>query len=623
MLQDIRKSSQGTAAKVIIGLIVISFAGFGLQSILLDGGGGGVGEVNGESITPNEFNQALNTFQRRLGNSMGENFDPELLDPDRLKPQVIDSLVTRKLLVQSARAQDLAISEQGIGALISSMESFQVDGKFSPDLYRSTLANAGYDPAYFKHSLRDDMLINQVRDGLVGSEFATPVELELNTQIVLEQRDIRYLTIPQNKFEQADDPADAEIASYYADNQNSFMTEESVDLDYIELLVDDFREPVSENTLQEAYELQKQDARYSVQNRVSHILFSADSEGDISSRLAQAREELDKGVAFSEVAKKFSDDAGSANSGGDLGFSGGDALPEEMELALAALEIGQVSADVVTDAGIHLMVVTERNDAEIPSFESVRKDLEESIQLEEARVTLLRTVESLRDISFNADDLAAPAEELQLELKKAEGVARSISDGLFAFPALTTAAFSEDVLELGHNSEVMELPGEKFVVLRVRKQHTPEIQELATVRDQIVTTIKLDNAAQALRQEAERALIALRAGESVEQFALSQGYEWQVELGIDRRAVTVPPKVLQRAFDLPEPGEEIVANDIVIADNGDAVVVELVRVSPGVYDVLPASVKQQLQQQSSSELGGLLDTQYQRGLRENAEISVL
>ena len=182
MLQNIRKNAQGTASKIIIGLIVISFAGFGLQSILLDGGGGSVAEVNGEAITPNEFNQTLNTQQRRLAAMMGENLDPSMLDPDRLKPQVIESLVSRKLLMQSALEQDLRLSEREIGAFIGGMEEFQVDGKFSADAYRSALANAGYDPIYFKRSLSEDLVLTQMRNGLAGSDFATPVELALKCE---------------------------------------------------------------------------------------------------------------------------------------------------------------------------------------------------------------------------------------------------------------------------------------------------------------------------------------------------------------------------------------------------------------------------------------------------------
>lgn len=625
MLQDIRKNSQGTAAKVIIGLIVISFAGFGLQSILLDGGGGTIGEVNGEAITPSEFNQTLNTQQRRLAAQMGDNFDPNMLEPERLKPQIIESLVTRKLLRQSAQEHGLTVSERAIGKLIGQMDQFQVDGKFSPEAYRAALGNAGYEPVYFKQSLREDMVLNQMRSGLSGSEFVTPAEINLTAQIVLEQRDIRYLTIPQEKFAETADVTGPEIEAYYASNQERFLTPESVDLDYIELAAIDFVEAVEESVLQEAYELEKDDPRYQTQNRVSHILFAEDSKLglDIPSRLAQAQVLLAEGLPFSEVAKTASDDAGSASVGGDLGFSAGDAFPEEMEAALAELAVDEVSGPVVTDAGTHLLLVTERNAAVPPSFAELRPKLEERLALEEARVTLLRTVESLRDLSFNADDLNRPAEELSLEVKQEQGVARTQSSGLFAKPALLSEAFSEDVLQAGHNSAVIEVATDQYVVLRVRTHHEPEVQQIDTVKDAIVASIQRESAANALRQEAEALLAELREGQSIEALAAAHDYQWQVELGVDRRAATLPPEVLQRVFDLPAPKNEGTANALVLAGNGDAIVLELARVTPGSFESLPEAQQKQLSQEVGRQFGGLLDAQYLRRLRDAAQINVL
>ena len=137
MLQDIRQNIQGTAAKIIVGLIVISFSIFGIESILLGGGGGGVAEVNGEEISPVELQQAVNTAKRRLIGMMGDNVDPAMLDDERLTPQALEGLIARKLELQSAEELGLAVSEREVGAIIGGMEQFQIDGKFSPEMYTS------------------------------------------------------------------------------------------------------------------------------------------------------------------------------------------------------------------------------------------------------------------------------------------------------------------------------------------------------------------------------------------------------------------------------------------------------------------------------------------------------
>jgi peptidyl-prolyl cis-trans isomerase D len=619
MLQNIRQNIQGTAAKIVVGLIVISFSIFGIESILLGGGGGGVAEVNGEEISPQELQQSVNTQKRRLIAMMGDNIDPAMLDDERLGAQVLEELIRRRLLVQSAESMDLALSEEQIGMMVSTMAQFQVDGRFSPDLYKSVLANAGYTPAYFKQSLRNDVVVSQLRSGLAASDFATPAELNLNARIIGEQRDLRYLTIPRQNFEAELDISDQDIEAYYDENQAEFLSPESVDLEYIELLAEDFREAVDEDAILAAYEEEIASVQYQTESRVSHILFE-DPEDE---RLAQARARLAAGEDFGEVASELSDDIGSSGSGGDLGYTSGESFPSAMEEAIAALEPGVISEPVETDAGVHLLLVTDRKDGEAPDLETMRPQLEDRLQMDQARVELLRVVETLKDLSFNAEDLDSPAQELDLSVERVEGVTRSQAEGLFANASLLQAAFGEEVLQGGHNSDVIELSGDQWVVLRVRQHNEPQVRPLEEVREEIVGIIT-DNAARAaVSAEAERALRALRDGSSLEEVALAGGYEWQVELGVERSNTVVPPEVVQRAFQLPVPAEGESAADYVMTTTGDVRVFELARVTPGELETLPGTTQQALRQQVSAEYGTLVDAEYQSGLRARADITVM
>jgi peptidyl-prolyl cis-trans isomerase D len=622
MLQNIRQNIQGTTAKIVVGLIVITFGLFGIESILVNGGGNDIADVNGESISPQELQQALDTQKRRMIAMMGDNIDPTMLDDERLRPQALQALVNRKLQLQSAESLKLAISENAIGSVVGSMEEFQVDGVFSPDLYKSVLSNAGYTPAYFKQSLSDDMLLTQQRSGLAGSEFVTASELELNSRVISEQRDLRYFTIPKEKFSSVSPVSEAQIEAYYNDHQEAFRTPETVDIDYLELSLDDFRTPVEESTLREAYELAKQGFQFQTQNRVSHILFQSGDDNDVTQRLASAQEKLAAGVAFADVAKEFSDDVGSAPKGGDLGYTSGTTFPEAMEAAIAKLEPGVVSAPIKTDAGTHLVLVTERKKGEEASFEQMRDQLTQSIQADEARVVLLRTVESLKDLAFNAEDLAFPAKELSLTVKQANGITRTVNKGLFSNNALIESAFSEDVLSSGNNSEVIELPDDRYVVMHVRKHNTPEVMPLETVRSEVVSALVEEAARAAVASEARRALEQLRTGLAMDDFARTQGYDLRVELSVDRRSTTVPPDVLRRVFELPPPAANMFPSDYIVAPNGDAVVIELQRVSPGEYKSLAVAEQAQLQQLLRGEFGGLINEEFQRGLQERAEITI-
>ena len=351
MLQNIRQNVQGPAIKVVVWLIVISFSIFGIESILVGGGGSGVAEVNGEEVSPQELQQAVNTQKRRLISMMGDNFDPTLLDDEVITSQALNSLIGRKLLMQSAESMDLTVSSREIGSVIGGMEQFQIEGKFSPQMFSSVLSSAGYTPAYFKETLREDIALAQLRSGLAGSEFATPLELTLNAAVDAEQRDLRYLTIPLQTFIDQQEATEEQISAYYADHQDDFRTSESVELDYIELTPDLFRQPVEESAVLEAYQLAIENTQYKTENRVSHILFEARDGEDadaLQQRVAAAQAKLAAGADFGEVAAEFSDDVGSAANGGDLGFSSGDAFPKEMEEAVASLAVDEVSAPVTT-----------------------------------------------------------------------------------------------------------------------------------------------------------------------------------------------------------------------------------------------------------------------------------
>jgi peptidyl-prolyl cis-trans isomerase D len=627
MLQDIRKSTQGTAAKVVVGLIVLSFSLFGIESILVGGSGGGIAEVNGEEIYPDEVQQLVNTQKRRIISLMGDNLDPAMLDDQRLSGQALDSIIARKLQMQAATDLNMAISDKQIGAVIRAMEQFQINGNFSPEMYKSMLSSAGYTPAAFKQGLAEDLLITQLSSGLAASDFATAAEVRLNAIYVGESRDIRYLTIPLENFAADAEVSEVEILQYYEGNQLAFRTAESVELDYIKLSIDDFKQPVAESILLEEYELQKGNEQYSTQSGISHILFeqqSDEADNVFQARITSAQAELNEGMDFATLAKRVSDDVGSAGFGGELGFTQGDAFPAEMEAAIALLaEVGELSGPVVSDAGTHLIKLTERRDGEVPTFDELRGELEERVQTSEARSEVTRVVESLKDLSFVAEDLGPPAKELALQVVTSAKITRAQAEGLFSNAQLLRAAFSEEVLEQGHNSEVIELANDTYVTLRVRKHNKPMVKPLEQVRGQIIASITDESARAAVSAAAQQAIAELEAGVSVETYSLDNEYEWQVELAANRGNGMIPRAVLQRAFELAVPDQGKSAFDFIMTPEGDVQVFELARVTPGTVETLSAQQRQQLSQQITAEFARTANTEFLRGLRDVADITVL
>ena len=209
MLQSMRQSTQSTAAKVIIGLIVLSFAAFGLETLLPGGSGTSVAEVNGEEITPFALQEAITQQKRQLVSVLGDDIDPALLDDDRLQPRALQSLIQRALLLQKSTALNLVASEAQVGKSITSVEAFQLNGQFSPDAYKSVLANAGYTPERFRRAQADDIVLTQLQIAISETEFATETEIAATANLIAEERDVRYLVIPDEGLVIDEDISDA------------------------------------------------------------------------------------------------------------------------------------------------------------------------------------------------------------------------------------------------------------------------------------------------------------------------------------------------------------------------------------------------------------------------------
>ncbi|GAB5414351.1 MAG: SurA N-terminal domain-containing protein [Congregibacter sp.] len=621
MLQDIRANTQGTAAKIIIGLIVVSFSIFGIESLLFSGGPSGIAEVNGKEITEFELQQELSVQQRRLLAMLGEDADPALLDDVVLRQQALESLLQREVIEQAAADFDLSTADEAIANVIGAMEQFQIDGQFSVDMFQSALAQAGFTPSLFRERLADDMRIGQLRAGIAGSDFATSEELELSALIGFEGRDVRYISLPLVDFLADANPSDEAISAYYAENQEQFYTEEGVVLEYIELNRDDYREPVSEERLREEFELVRDQYELATETRVSHILIEGD-DADREARVAEVLAALEGGMSFEDAAREYSDDIGSAQGGGDLGYTSGDTFPEPMEEAIAALAAGERSGPVETEAGTHLILATDRREGSEVAFEDVAREIEEELQRGEAAAVLLRNVEELRDLAFNAPDLDDPAAALELEVRRTDAIRRGDDDPLFGRPLVQQAIFSDDVLEAGHNSEVLEISPERFLLLRVAERMSPELQPLDVVRVDIEARLRDQMALEASEAKAAELLTALESGESVESLANTAGLEWQVELGARRDSRRVPAAVLEKLFAMPEPSDGEPKRAIVSSGSDASYVMEFVRVTRGELASVSDAEATQLRSRVAGELGGLTQQQLESSLREKAEIVV-
>lgn len=624
MLQSMRQSTQSTAAKVIIGLIVLSFAAFGLETLLPGGAGTSVAEVNGEEITPFALQEAITQQKRQLVSILGDNIDPAMLDDERLQPRALDSLIQRALLLQKSTELNLVASDAQIAKSITSVAAFQLNGMFSPDAYKSVLANAGYTPERFRRAQAEDIVLTQLQTAVNQTEFATSLELSATANLIAEERDVRYMVIPDKNLVSDDDLSMEALQQYYRDNEAAFFNPEQVIVDYILLEGSDFAVSVAEALVEEQYEAVKDEYEVSEQARISHILLiQSDDEPDAAyaQRVADAAERLERGEDFADLAADISDDLGSASLGGELGFTDGTAFPDEMESAIADLAApGEISPAVQTDAGTHFIRLEERIAGEAVDYELVRDELRASIEAAEIERTLLLAVEELRDLAFNAADLDGPANALDAQVLQSEPFSIDEGAGLFADVRLRELAFSDDVKEAGNNSEVLELSGQRFAVVKVREVRAPQIAPFGEVRKVVRAGLKADLESAALARMTGDAEAMLAAGEPLETAANALDLEWRVELAATRLASQLPRTVLEAAFTMPQ-GQVNALRRVALPGEGYALV-QLARVTPGDAGSLNASEKQQLSELRNSEQQQLSFEEFLLYQRDSADIVI-
>ena len=603
MLQSMRQSTQSTAAKVIIGLIVLSFAAFGLETLLPGGSGTSVAEVNGEEITPFALQEAITQQKRQLVSVLGDDIDPALLDDDRLQPRALQSLIQRALLLQKSTALNLVASEAQVGKSITAIEAFQLNGVFSPDAYKSVLANAGYTPERFRRAQAEDIVLTQLQTAISDTEFATQTELSAMANLIAEERDVRYLVIPETEFVAETDLSDEALKNYYHRNEATFFYPEQVVVDYVLLDPADFVVSVDESVVEEQFEAVKDEYEVAEQARVSHILLiqeGDESDAAYGQRVADVAERIGRGEDFTALAAELSDDLGSASLGGELGFTDGTAFPDEMEAAIAALaEPGDISGAVETDAGTHFIRLEERIAGDSVDYASVRAELRASIEAAEAERDLLVAVEELRDLAFNAPDLSGPAAAIGAEVRVSAPFSLGQGAGLFADTRLRELAFSDDVKVSGNNSEVLELSGQRFIAVWVRDIREPQIAPFAEVETEVRRGLRAELETAELADITERAETLLASGESLEAVANALGVEWRVELAATRLTSQLPQPILESAFAMPQ-GQTGALRTVSVPGEGYALV-QLARVTPGDVAALSSAETEQLADLRSGE----------------------
>jgi peptidyl-prolyl cis-trans isomerase D len=618
MLQNIRDNVQGIFAKVIMGLLLVPFALFGIESLVGNNGPAEVARINGEKIREPELVEAINVQKRQLLARMGENIQPELLEDAALRKSALDDLITRHLLKQSAERMKLRLPVGAVDRNILAMADFQEDGKFSPTRYEQLLRGQGYTPNYFKQLIQEGLLINQLYSGFIGSEFATPAEFKNVAGMLQQQRSFRFATLPIAGLADKIAVGDDEAKAYYAEHTKDFMSEERVRLEYIELRAQDYFKTVDDTAVKSEYERESAAFKPRTERHAAHIMIEVGKQRDdaqAQALLASIAEKLKAGDDFAKLAAQYSDDVGSKANGGDLGVSTGDTFPEQFEATLAKLSVGEVSGPVKSESGYHLIKLVDQQTSAKPTFEQRKADIAQSLQESGAQPELTKNVEKLRDLVFNSDGLGGPAKEVQATIRNSDWIDRKSVDPLLGNPKVIAAAFSQEVLGNHNNSEVLELSPDHFVVLRVKEHTESAPKPFDEVKPAIVAAVKQRRATEQLAAEAQQLIKQVRDGGDFAKLASQQGYTVKSVEKSMRNNGSFNAELLRMAFALPKTEQHPI--DSLQFGNGDIAVLQLEEISEGTADSLAPAQRDAL----VAQFGKAGFAAFMEDVREKAEIT--
>ena len=589
MLDSFRTNMRTLALGIVI-VIGFIFAFSGTGTMFLSGNSGDAAVVvGGEIIREIDVLRSISRQKQRIL-SENEGLDPSVLDDSLIRPSAVEQLISRQLLVQASGDRRMTVSPREVDQYILDIESFQTNGVFDQDLYKFAILNQGFTSADFKQQVKNDMLIQQLVQGLTDTAFTTDGELAALAAVTEQQRNYYYLTVPADEISSSITLSEAQVNEFYEVNKASYQTEPKVSVDYIELSSDILADPalITEDLVAARFEEEILSRDMAESRQAAHILL----EDPADELVAEIQAKLDDGQDFARLASEYSVDFGSAETGGDLGYTSGDTFPEEFEKALKSLSIGSVSNPVETDSGTHFIKLLDIQQQSFVLAEETPR-ITRDLMLEATTDTLVAKLELLKELSFNAESLAEVAEDVGLEMVTSEAFTQTGGEGIAAIPSVIRAAFSTEVVEDKFASEVIDLGNDRYVVVKLNEYFEARQQELAEVRDLLETTYTQQLVEETLADKGASLAARVEAGETIEVVAKSEGLDWQVGMSMTRRSRDVNSEINAKIFSLPVPADDGSVQTF-STSSGDLIVSSLINVTPGDVSALSSNEKASL-----------------------------
>ncbi|MEI2637149.1 MAG: SurA N-terminal domain-containing protein [Methylotenera sp.] len=552
MLEAIRKHTTGWLAKLILALITIPFALFGIDSYFNQAGSNvAIAKVNGDKISIQEYGNAIENVRNRL-QSEGQKVDAALLESPELKQSVLDGLITRRLVNEEIHRANFKISDEQLSQHILSMPEFQQEGKFSEDIYQKTLAQNKLTASKFENDRRRELLAQQARDGL-GMLVSIPKAMaEQTLKFAHQQRDVSVAEIKTAQFLTQVKVTPEQVKAYYDLHKDKFKVPEQVKIEFALLSAAGLVSQVSVTDAEVKHFYDENAAKFqgNEQRHASHILIgfgasaSAEEKAAAKDKSANILAQLRKNPKrFEELATKNSQDPGSATKGGDLGSFGRGAMVKPFEDAVFSMKVNQISDLVESEFGYHIIRLNGVS-GQSTSFDSMKAQIKGELIFQKAQVKYAELADEFSNTVYEQSGSLKPAaDKFGLQVQTSGWMSREDGVKFFKNDKLMSLVFSDEVLKEKRNTEAVEVSSNNLVSARVVDYKPSAPRSFDEVKGGIEAFLKLEQAEKLATEKGKAALAKLKAGDA------GKDLEWIPTVTIDRKnAQGLTEGVMNQAF---------------------------------------------------------------------------
>lgn len=579
MLQAINDRIKGWLGIVIVILIGLPFALWGIQSYLDDSGPRYAAKVNGSEITANDFERTVSLQRQSLIRESGGKLP---IEEKVLRERTLKQLVNQRLLEELTYKSGYRISDSVLSERIKQL--FTVDGVFDRARFEASVAALGMNIPMYEQTLRNELRLQQMQSAIVNTSFVTKEVVEKLAALNEQTRDITVLSFNIDNFSTAYTPGEPEIEQYYKANLQRFMVPEKVKVDYVEITSDALADTVTvdEQQIKKMYDDYVQSVSGREERKARHILIQTSEDKDAArKKIESLKQEIEQGADFTELAKKYSQDKGSAAEGGDLGWVALGEMVKPFEQTLFEMEKGSVSDIVETQFGYHLIKLDDVRSEAVTSLDIKRYEFEDELKADAVASMFYDLSERLASTAYeNPDSLDAVVDAMGLKVKTSDYFSRNTGEGIAVNEKVRNIAFSPVVLEQGINSDIIEISPTHVVVLRLNEHVPATAIPLESVSSKIENILKVQNAHKQTKAAALQIKEKIEAGESIAELSM-EGVSVNdiISLGRNDSAKVSDPSILHHAFDMQLNQDAKPAVKLVDLISGDVALVVLNRVN--------------------------------------------